>query len=82
MFAEKLVLGFHEAGDSAHEDSAFTREIAQNFLFKSGFKQITGADGDSEGDGKITSAPSGVLKNREAGIYPTAIQKIITNGFA
>jgi hypothetical protein len=62
MLSQKVVLGFHDAGKSSHEDAAFAGQVAVDFIFESGGEKIPGADGDAHGQGAFPGAAGGVLK--------------------
>ena len=73
VFAQKVVLGFHDTRQTAHQHTAFTGQIAIDLIGKRGREKISGPDGDAEGQSSFFGPAGIVLLNRKAGINATAV---------
>ena len=76
VLAQQVVLGFHDAGQAAHQHAAFAGEIAVDFLLEGGGEEIAGADGDAEGKGAFLGPSGGILEDGKAGVDAAAVQEV------
>ena len=79
---ENLVLGEEHAVDTAHKAAALTVEVRVDLLLEGGLVEVTGADGDTEGDGLLLGLASDVLVDGERGVDTTALTEEGADGAA
>ena len=66
---------FHNSGDGSHQHTSFSGQVAVNFLFKSGFKQIARSDTYAQRDHPVPGFSGSILKNGIAGVQPLAFEE-------
>ena len=74
--AEDVVLRFEDAGQAAHEDTAFADEVTVGFVWERGREEVAGTDGNADGETAFLSAAGGVLEHGEAGVDAGAAEEI------
>ena len=79
---ENLVLGEEHAVDTAHKAAALTVEVRVDLLLEGGLVEVTGADGDTEGDSLLLGLASNVLVDGERGVDATALTEEGADGTA
>jgi len=76
MAAQHVVLGFHNAGQRAHEHTAFARQIAVHFVLERRREQIARTDADTQRQTSSFRPARSVLEHGIARVYAGADQEI------
>ena len=80
VLPEQVILGFHNAGETAHQDAAFSCKIAVNLIFKGGGEEVSRAYGNAQGKRSLFGLSGMVLKYGVTGVDAASCQKIRANG--
>ena len=80
VLAQHVVLGFHDAGQGAHQDAALAGQVAVDFVLEGGGEQVARADADAEGEAALFGAAGGVLEDGVAGVDAGAGQEVAAHG--
>jgi hypothetical protein len=70
---ENLVLGEEHTVDTSHQATALTVEVRVDLLFKGGLVEVTGTDGDTEGNSLLLGLTGDVLEDGDGGVDTTAL---------
>ena len=73
VLTENIVLGFHHAGQGAHQDAALTGQVAVDLMLEGGGEQIAGSDGNTQGQGSFFGISRKILEHGITGIDTAAV---------
>ena len=76
VFAERVILRFHDPRQTAHQHAAFAGQVAEDFLLERGREQVTRADGDADGQAALLGAARVILADCETGIDACAGEEV------
>jgi hypothetical protein len=79
---ENLVLGKEHAVDTTHQATTLTVEVGVDLLLECGLVHVSGADGNTEGDGLLLGLAGDVLKDGDGGVDTTALTEEGADGTA
>ena len=76
---EAVVLSFHHAAESAHEDAALADEVGRHFVVEGGREEVAGTDGDADGERILLSLAGSVLRDGIGGVDAGTIEEVATH---
>ena len=79
---EDLVLREEHAVDTAHEAATLAVQVRVHLLLEGGLVEVSGTDGDTEGDGLLLGLAGDVLEDGNGGVDATALAEESADGAA
>jgi hypothetical protein len=73
VLAEDLVLGEEHTVDTAHKAATLAVKVTPDLLLKGGLVEVTGADGDTHGDGLLEGLAGDVLVDGNGAVDATTL---------
>ena len=82
LLTENLVLGEEHTVDTTHQAATLTVQVRVDLLLEGGLIEVTGADGNTKGDGLLLGLASDILEDGERRVDTTALTEEGADGTA